>query len=86
MSRKPSSAPSALADRDFESAAEHYGRALTRRPRDNQLFTLYFLALCMSEDGDRIEAVLPEASKRFRGSPEGLQLRRFFAETFDLDL
>jgi predicted membrane-bound spermidine synthase len=76
----------ALADRDFESATEHYRHALKRRPRDNQLFTLYFFAACMTGDAERIEAALPEAKKRFRGSQDGLQLRRFFAQTFDLDL
>ena len=76
----------ALADRDYAAAARHFRRAREQRPGEDRLAFLHLYAVCMSGDRERAQKIFATLEPRFRKTPAGLELRRWFARTFELRL
>jgi predicted membrane-bound spermidine synthase len=75
----------ALVDHDYETAARHFRRAREQRPKVDRLAFLHLYAVCMSGDRARAQELATLLKPRFRKTPEGRELRRWFSRTFDLE-
>jgi hypothetical protein len=76
----------AFADRDFEQAAKHIERARIYAPENDRLFFAHVYALCMSGDLDAARELASKEASRFVRTARGHEVRRFFQETFDLEV